>query len=197
MHPGQLAIYLGSVRELVDAQLPQWRALAIEPVDSAGTVNALFRIGDDLTARLPLEPGDPALVRRDLECEATAARELAGRTRFPTPEPVALGESGAGYPLPWLVQTWLPGITATVEDPGGSAAFARDLAEFISGSAASAQTAGRSAGQAAETTWHPMTPGCKPVSSAAVSPWTFRGFAGCGTFFGNCRTAGAGRDEPR
>jgi aminoglycoside phosphotransferase (APT) family kinase protein len=133
MHPGQLAISPGTVRELVDAQFPQWRALAIRPVDSAGTVNAIFRIGDHLVARLPLEPDDPALVRRDLECEATAARELAGRTRFPTPEPVALGEPGAGYPLPWLVQTWLPGITATNEDPGGSAAFAQDLAEFISG----------------------------------------------------------------
>ena len=31
------------------------------------------------------------------------------------------------------MQTWLPGITATEEDPGGSAAFAQDLAEFISG----------------------------------------------------------------
>jgi aminoglycoside phosphotransferase (APT) family kinase protein len=29
------------------------------------------------------------------------------------------------------VQTWLPGITATDEDPGRSAGFAHDLAEFI------------------------------------------------------------------
>jgi aminoglycoside phosphotransferase (APT) family kinase protein len=133
MHPGQLAVSPGMVRELVDAQFPQWRGLGIKPVDSAGTVNAIFRIGDHLAARLPLEPGDPGLARRHLECEARAARELAGRTRFPTPEPVALGEPGAGYPLPWLVQTWLPGVTATDEDPGGSAAFAHDLAEFIGG----------------------------------------------------------------
>jgi aminoglycoside phosphotransferase (APT) family kinase protein len=44
---------------------------------------------------------------------------------------VALGQPGAGYPLPWSVQTWLPGITATEQDPGRSAAFAHDLAEFI------------------------------------------------------------------
>jgi aminoglycoside phosphotransferase (APT) family kinase protein len=31
------------------------------------------------------------------------------------------------------VQTWLPGAAATEEDPGGSAAFAHDLAEFITG----------------------------------------------------------------
>ena len=48
-------------------------------------------------------------------------------------EPVAIGEPGAGYPLPWAVQTWLPGVTAADDDPGGSVAFAHDLAEFISG----------------------------------------------------------------
>jgi aminoglycoside phosphotransferase (APT) family kinase protein len=46
---------------------------------------------------------------------------------------VAIGEPGAGYPLPWAVQTWLPGVTAAEDDPGGSVAFAHDLAEFISG----------------------------------------------------------------
>jgi aminoglycoside phosphotransferase (APT) family kinase protein len=56
---------------------------------------------------------------------------LLGRTRFRTPEPVALGEPGEGYPLPWSVQTWLPGTAATAEDPGGSVAFAHDLAEFV------------------------------------------------------------------
>ena len=60
-------------------------------------------------------------------------RALAGRTRFRTPEPVALGEPGAGYPLPWSVQTWLPGTVATDEDPGESVPFAHDLAEFIRG----------------------------------------------------------------
>ncbi|WP_197289264.1 phosphotransferase, partial [Saccharothrix sp. NRRL B-16348] len=72
-------------------------------------------------------------MRRWLESEAEAARELAGRTRFRTPEPVALGEPGTGYPLPWSVQTWLPGVVAAEEDPGESVAFAYDLAEFIRG----------------------------------------------------------------
>jgi aminoglycoside phosphotransferase (APT) family kinase protein len=66
-----------------------------------------------------------------LESEADAARTLLGHTRFPVPEPVAVGQPGPGYPLPWSVQTWLPGATATHEDPGGSAEFAHDLAEFI------------------------------------------------------------------
>ncbi len=133
MHADQLTVPRGTVRELVHEQFPRWRSLAIRAVDSQGTVNAIFRIGSHLAARFALEAGDAGAVRWHLESEADAARELAGRTRFPTPEPVALGEPGAGYPLPWLVQTWLPGITATDEDPGGSVAFAHDLAEFIGG----------------------------------------------------------------
>jgi aminoglycoside phosphotransferase (APT) family kinase protein len=133
MHADQLTVTPGMVRELVDAQFPGWRQLAITKVDAAGTVNAIFRIGGQLAARFLLRPGDAASVRRRLESEAAAARELAGGTRFATPEPVAIGEPGAGYPLPWAVQTWLPGVTAADEDPGGSVAFAHDLAEFIGG----------------------------------------------------------------
>ncbi len=133
MHADQLAVSPGVVRELVQEQFPGWRQLAITKAGAAGTVNVIFRIGARLAARFPLRPGDAVSVRRQLEAEAAAARELAGATRFATPEPVAIGQPGAGYPLPWTVQTWLPGTTAADDDPGGSAAFARDLAEFISG----------------------------------------------------------------
>lgn len=133
MHRNQLAVPAGTVRALVAEQFPRWAALPVREVVSHGTVNALFRIGDRLAARFPLQPGDVTRLRQWLESEARAARELAGRTRFPTPEPVALGEPGHGYPLPWSVQTWVPGTIATAADPGASEAFARDLAEFIAG----------------------------------------------------------------
>jgi aminoglycoside phosphotransferase (APT) family kinase protein len=133
MHADQLTVPAGTVRALVDEQFPQWQRLPIRAIASEGTVNAIFRIGGELAARFPLQPRDYGVTRRWLESEAAAGRELAGRTRFPTPEPVALGEPGAGYPLPWSVQTWLPGVVATGEDVGASDAFAADLAEFIAG----------------------------------------------------------------
>ncbi|GIH62811.1 aminoglycoside phosphotransferase family protein [Microbispora siamensis] len=131
MHPGQLTVSRETVRALVDEQFPQWRGLPVTGVAAHGTVNAIFRVGDHFTARFPLQPGPVDATRRWLESEAEAARELAGSTRFPTPEPVALGEPGAGYPLPWSVQTWLPGAVAADEDPGESVAFAHDLADLI------------------------------------------------------------------
>jgi len=133
MHAGQLTVSAEMVRKLVDDQFPPWRGLPVRAVASQGTVNALFRIGEEFLARFPLELRDVGSARRWLESEARAARALLGRTRFPTPEPVALGEPGAGYPLPWSVQTWLPGIIATDQDPGESVGFAHDLADFIRG----------------------------------------------------------------
>jgi aminoglycoside phosphotransferase (APT) family kinase protein len=133
MHPDQLTIAAGTVRALVDAQFPQWRDLPLRELRTEGTVNGLFRLGHGLVARFPLVPGDPAEIRRWHEREADAARELLGRTRFATPEPVALGAPGAGYPLPWSVQTWIEGDVATPDDPAGSRAFALDLAELIHG----------------------------------------------------------------
>lgn len=131
MHPSQLEVSAATVRELIDEQFPQWSDLPISPVASHGTVNALFRIGERLVARLPLQGGAVEATRTWLEDEARSARELLGRSSFPTPEPIAIGEPGAGYPLPWSVQTWLPGRVATHDDPGWSVAFAHDLAEFI------------------------------------------------------------------
>lgn len=133
MHPGQLLLTAAQVRLLVDQQFPGWRHLPVQPLPSQGTVNALFRLGKRLVARFPLVPGDVDVVRAQLESEARAARELLGRTRFPTPEPVALGRPGPGCPSPWSVQTWLPGAAATPDEPAGSTAFAHDLAEFIHG----------------------------------------------------------------
>lgn len=133
MHADQLTITPDMVRDLVRDQFPAWRDFRVREVASQGTVNAIFRIGDDLAARFPLKPDGVEATRRSMEREAQAASELAGRTRFPTPEPVAIGEPGRGYPLPWSVQTWIPGDIATPTDLADSIPFAHDLAEFIRG----------------------------------------------------------------
>ncbi len=142
MHHDQLVVSQDAVRRLVDEQFPQWRLLPVRQIDSEGTANAIFRIGDGLAARLPLRARDPEEVRTSLVAEAAAARELAGCSPVPTPVPVALGAPGHGFPLPWAVRTWVPGRVASQEDPGGSSAFARDLATFIA-SLRAADTRGR------------------------------------------------------
>jgi len=131
MHPDEIAVSADVVRELIDAQFPQWRNLPVRRISSTGTVNAIFRVGDELAARFPLRRAEPGEVLATLQREALAAAALAKRSRTPTPRPVAIGAPGSGYPLPWSVQTWLPGTVATEADPGESVAFAEDLADFI------------------------------------------------------------------
>ena len=174
MHPDQLTVTAKTVRALVDRQFPKWRELPVRAVRSHGTVNALFRLGDALVARLPLVPSDVDATRRWLEAEADAGRELVGRTRFPTPEPVALGEPGDGYPMPWSVQTWLPGTIATDDDPGASPAFAHDSPSSSPTCGRSRPAAGRSAGAGAAAACPSTTTGCGRAWSAVTACSTSR-----------------------
>lgn len=142
MHDSQLTVTVDVVRALVREQFPEWAALPVRPVASAATVNAVFRLGDDLAARFPLQAEDPGEVLSWLRTEADAATEFAGVSPVPTPRPVAIGRPGPGYPLPWVVQTWLPGRDATVADPAASVGFAEDLVALLTALRA-ADTRGR------------------------------------------------------
>lgn len=129
MHEDQVDVPVDVVRGLVAAQFPRWAGLPVRVLPGPATVNAVFRLGDDLVARFPLQPDAAGQVAG----EVGAARELLGVTRFPTPEPVALGVAGEGYPFPWSVLRWIPGTPADEVDTAGSSGLARDLAEFVRG----------------------------------------------------------------
>jgi phosphotransferase family enzyme len=193
MHADQLTVTVETVRALVDQQFPEWAPLPVERVESEGTVNAIFRIGDRLAARFPLQPGDVAATRRWLESEADAARELLGRTRFPVPEPVALGQPGPGYPLPWSVQTWLPGTTATEQDPGTPPGSPTTWPSSSTTSVPSTPVTGRSAATAAEATCGLTTSGWRSASPTAGSCSTSGNYAGSGETCASCRAPPATR----
>ncbi|MFJ8946062.1 aminoglycoside phosphotransferase family protein [Streptomyces sp. NPDC102395] len=142
MHDDQVDVTTDMVATLIREQFPQWSGEDVRLVPSTGTVNAIFRIGNGLSARFPLRPVDAAEALAVLEREAEASAELAQVSRFPVPEPVALGKPGAGYPMPWSIQTWLPGTVAFDADLSGSNAFAEDLAAFIA-ALRDAETRGR------------------------------------------------------
>lgn len=131
LHEDQVSVETRVVRRLVDEQFTQWVGLPLREVATGGTVNAIFRIGDHLAARFPLRDQPAAEVRAWLAAEGAAAAEFAGASTVPAPELVALGAPGHGYPMPWGVQTWVPGHDATVDNPGDSLEFATDLAGLI------------------------------------------------------------------
>jgi aminoglycoside phosphotransferase (APT) family kinase protein len=56
MHDGEVDIDAELVGRLLAAQFPQLTQLPIREVQPAGTVNAIYRLGDHLYARLPRVP---------------------------------------------------------------------------------------------------------------------------------------------
>ena len=127
MHADEVDIDVGLVRRLLDAQFPQWSDRPIEPVLPRGTDNALYRLGEDLVARLPRTPRTLAT----LEKERAWLPRLAPLLPVDAPVPVADGLPGEGYPFPWAVYTWLEGETATGTAVADQERLATDLAALI------------------------------------------------------------------
>lgn len=60
MHPNQLVIEVETVHAMVSQQSPALASWPVRPVALEGTVNAIFRLGDGLVTRFPLQADDPA-----------------------------------------------------------------------------------------------------------------------------------------
>ena len=131
MHNDQLNVDASTARFLIHQQFPRFRDEDVVAIDGAGTVNAIFRIGSAHAARFPLLGTDPDECARLLQAEAQASAEFSACCPFPSPRPIGLGQPGAGYPLPWLVQTLVEGELATPTGLGASSAFAGDLIRLI------------------------------------------------------------------
>lgn len=131
MHQHEIRIGAATAEQLIMEQFPEWRSDVVEQIKSGGTNNAIYRIGTARTARFPLRASDPSGVAADLRREASAMRELLAVCPFPAPTPIALGRPGHSYPLPWTVQSWLPGKVATPRSVAHADDFARDVATLI------------------------------------------------------------------
>ena len=131
MHADQRAIEPAQVVALVSDQAPRLRGEPVVPLPGSGTVNAIFRIGRVATARFPLRPRPADVLRAELEREASASAEFVLASPFAAPEPILLGEPGHGYPLPWVLQTWLDGHPPTPTSAADSTILAADLARLI------------------------------------------------------------------
>jgi len=131
MHEDEIHLSDEVARQLIGGRFPEWSQEPTRRIASSGTVNTIFRIGEGFAARFPLRPADPTSTRQVLEEGALASAEFIRCSPFPAPVPIAIGRPGLGYPLPWSVQTWLPGTIAMDADSSASAECARQLAALI------------------------------------------------------------------
>lgn len=127
MHANEQPIDATLVARLLATQFPQWARLPLTAVRSAGTDNAMFRLGDDMAVRLPRVDWAAAQVER----EQRWLPRLAPHLPLTVPTPLAQGEPGLGYPWHWSVYSWLDGENATMARLADPSATAKALASFI------------------------------------------------------------------
>ncbi len=104
MHDNEFPIDEQLVRSLVDAQFPEWAELPIVAIDSAGTDNALFRLGNELAVRLPRIPGAVEQVAKEQRWLPVLAPQLP----LAISAPIGAGAPGNDYPWPWSINRSKP-----------------------------------------------------------------------------------------
>jgi aminoglycoside phosphotransferase (APT) family kinase protein len=128
---------------LVAAQFPQWAHLPVTPAELDGWDNTTFRLGEELSVRLPSADRYVAQVDKEHRWLPILAPQLP----LPIPEPLARGAPGCGFPRPWSVYRWLAGENATAERVADLERFATDLADFLTALYAIDPAGGPAAGQ--------------------------------------------------
>jgi aminoglycoside phosphotransferase (APT) family kinase protein len=124
---GRAGIDAGLVKRLIAIQFPQWSDLPVTPVKLDGWDNRTYRLGDEMTVRLPTAAAyTPAIDKEDRWLPI-----LAPSLPVPVPKPLAKGAPGDGYPFCWSIRGWLDGNTASPERINDLSAFATSVAEFI------------------------------------------------------------------
>ncbi len=99
------------VRRLLGEQFPDWADLPLQRIEPAGTDNAIFRLGANLSVRLarrdgPTSPGGT---------EHDWLPRLAPLLPVEIPAPVAQGSPTSEYPWFWDIHTWVEGETVPVQ----------------------------------------------------------------------------------
>ena len=121
------AITADLAARLVAEQFPQWAGLPVRRVEPGGWDNVTFRLGADLSVRLPSGPGYAQQVDKEHRWMPVLARQLPLRI----PQPLARGVPGCGFPWPWSVYQWLPGTPLAVSHITDRSMLAAELAGFL------------------------------------------------------------------
>ncbi|HWR85300.1 MAG TPA: aminoglycoside phosphotransferase family protein [Rhodoglobus sp.] len=115
------------VRALLAEQFPEWAGMPIRPVEHSGNDHRMFRLGDDLSVRLPADTGYVPQVQK----EQTWLPRLRDAVPLPIPEVRGAGVASSLFAAPWSVYGWLDGRPAALEPVADRARFAADLAAFL------------------------------------------------------------------
>ncbi|WP_172300105.1 aminoglycoside phosphotransferase family protein [Pseudoruegeria sp. HB172150] len=127
MHSDQIHIDHGLVSALLRQQVPALADRPLRRLNTGGTENALFRLGESHAVRLPIRPGAADSMAREIRW----LPHLVPHLPLASPGLVHAGTATDAYPYPWIVQHWLPGDDAATTPPDDLTAAADTLAGLI------------------------------------------------------------------
>jgi aminoglycoside phosphotransferase (APT) family kinase protein len=143
IHPDQIDIDTALVRRLLSAQFPDWADLPLVAVPTAGTENAIYRLGNEMAVRLPYRPVNDDQIDK-LEHWLPI---LAARLPLPIPSVLARGAPTDAYPAAWSIVRWLTGEEATLDRLTNPVLAAGSLAAFVTALRASDATGAPTPGE--------------------------------------------------
>jgi aminoglycoside phosphotransferase (APT) family kinase protein len=120
-------INVSLVNQLIAEQFPQWAHLPVKPIELSGWDNRTFRLGQDMSVRLPSAEGYAAQVTKEQQW----LPRLANLLPLPIPTPLAMGVPSNEYPWDWSIYRWIDGENASNDSIGNQNDFAEDLSKFL------------------------------------------------------------------
>jgi aminoglycoside phosphotransferase (APT) family kinase protein len=127
MHENEFNIDEGIIKELLKSQFKEWADLPLMSVQSEGTDNLIFRLGDDKCIRFPRIPDAEVQVEKEQRWLPYLAHHLP----LEIPSPIGIGHPQDSYPSHWSIYHWVEGRNATSVPNLDLNQAAVDLAKFI------------------------------------------------------------------
>ena len=127
MHDGEVEVDRALVLRLLATQFPRLADRPLTRIEAWGTDHAIFRLGDDLSVRVP----KIGWAAKQGEKESRWLPVLAPRLPIEVPAPLVLGEPAEGYPYRWYVSPWLEGENPRLDGSVDLVRLAVDLAAFV------------------------------------------------------------------
>jgi len=126
MHPDEIRTDAAFIHRLLRDQAPHWADLPLHRIASTGTDNAIYRLGDRLSLRIPRRPSAVPLLAKELDW----LPHLAG---LPLEVPTLRfrGRADLGIAVDFGVFDWMEGQTATPQHIADGQSAALALADFL------------------------------------------------------------------
>lgn len=127
MHENELEIDENLVHTLLKHQCPKWANLPLKPIQSSGTDNTLFRLGNEYIVRLPRIEW----ATESIDKEYMWVPKISQFLQIPISKPIFKGHPDKTYPWSWLVTKWNEGHNPHFEKENEYELLAKDLAYFL------------------------------------------------------------------